>query len=50
MEAKIVGYEGFQRINFLYQAAVNVFTINPKLSQLYIYEMNQLSEKLVVRL
>ena len=50
MERRIVGYEGFLRTSFLYQAAVNVFLVNPKLAQHYIYEMKQLSEKLVMRL
>jgi RNase P subunit RPR2 len=46
----IPGYEGYYRINYLFQAAVTVFSTNPKLSQLYVYEMKQLAEKLVVRL
>lgn len=47
---KIVGFEGYQRINYLFQAATLSFFINPQLSQFYIKEMKQISEKLVIRL
>lgn len=50
MEKRISGYEGYQRANFLYQAAVNIFLTNPKLAQLYIHEMRQICEKLVIRM
>lgn len=50
MEKKITGYEGFLRINFLFQAAVKVFKVNPKLAQFYVCEMKQLAEKLVLRM
>ena len=48
--AKVVGFEGFQRANFLFQAAVLVFEVNPKLAQRYVHEMRQVCEKLVIRM
>mmetsp|Transcript_27492 Transcript_27492/g.49502 ORF Transcript_27492/g.49502 Transcript_27492/m.49502 type:complete len:105 (-) Transcript_27492:1148-1462(-) len=47
---KVGGSEGFQRINFLFQAAVAVYQTCPAQSQIYIASMRELALKLVLRL
>ncbi|CAG9314515.1 RPP21 [Blepharisma stoltei] len=47
---RIPGNEGFRRINFLFQAAIEIFNRSPKIAQLYIKDMRLIAEKLVLRL
>jgi RNase P subunit RPR2 len=47
---KVSGSEGFQRMNFLLQAAAVVFPISPSQAQIYIKSMRELALKLVLRL
>lgn len=47
---KLSGSEGFQRINFLFQAAATVFPVCPVQAQTYIKSLRELALKLVMRL
>lgn len=47
---RVQGSEAFQRMNYLYQAAVAVYPQSPKLSQFYIRTMRNVAEKTVLRL
>jgi RNase P subunit RPR2 len=42
--------EVFERMNFLYQAAVEVYSKSPSLSRFYISQMIGVAEKLVLRM
>ena len=42
--------ETIKRINFLYQAAVEVFPVSPVLAQYYVKQLVQVSQKQVQRM
>lgn len=42
--------EVFERMNFLYQAAIGIYSTSPSLASFYISQMRGVAEKLVLRM